>query len=44
MQQAEIYAAKLTCPEDIEAYMGQAAADLHVLLDRVGRPAGMQRF
>ena len=44
MQQAELCAAKLESPEDLNAYMAQSSADLHALLSNVATPLGMRRF
>ena len=44
LAQAEIRAAELADPEDVQEYLQAAVQDLHVLIKQVGTPAGMTRF
>ena len=44
LAQAEIRAAEIADPVDVQEYMQSAVQDLHVLIRQVGTPVGMTRF
>ena len=44
LAQAELHAAQITDPADVQTYMQSAVQDLHALIKQVGTPKGMVRF